>query len=265
VKDLVSEYLDRSKLPYEVEPLKDIIGVLSQALLKLWEEVDTLKAENAALREENAALRAENAELRAANAKLRQENAVLKADNEILRSEIAVLKHKIFGKGKGRGKTEEKKTSVELVAGGSNRQADSPAGGQNKQKNHQKNHPGRSPLRPDLPRERLVYDIETAQKICPKCQGFLSLIGEEISEQLEWVRASLKVLEQVRLKYGCRKCSQTIITAPTPYKPIEKGLAGPNLMAHVVVSKFCDHLPLYRQEQIFKRYGVSLRRSTLCR
>ncbi len=65
-------------------------------------------------------------------------------------------------------------------------------------------------------------------------------------------------------KYACKKCYQTIITATTPYKPLEKGIAGPNLMVHVVVSKFCDHLPLYRQEKILRRYGISLNRSTLC-
>lgn len=256
LKDLVSSYLDRSTLPNEVEPLKDIIGVLSQALLKLWEEVDALKADNALLREENAVLRAENAqlraenaELRAENAELRRENAELRAHNEILQAEVTLLKHKIFGSGKSKTKKKEFKGKT-------------PPANTNTDK---KKNPGRQTPGKNLPRERHVYDISASQKTCPECGGGLTLIGEEISEQIELIRASLKVLEHVRLKYGCKICGQTVVTAPAPYKPIEKGLAGPNLIANVLVSKFCDHVPLYRQEKIFKRRGASLSRGTLCR
>jgi transposase/cell division protein FtsB len=251
MKEVVGQYLDCSSLPNEVESLKDIIVVLSQALLKLWEEVDELKAENVVLRadnvllrQENVLLRQENATLKAENAILRQENAALKAENALLREEIQALKSKVFGR------KSEKSQKKSLGSG------HKPANG-NK-------HPGRQKGKEEWLRDRLVYDLPLAQKTCPHCQGFLSLIGEEISEQLEWVRPSLKVLEQVRLKYGCKICHTTVVTAPTPYKPIEKGLAGPNLIAHVVVSKFLDHLPLYRQEKIFHRYGLSLNRSTLC-
>jgi transposase len=255
LKDLVSGYLERSTLPDEVEPLKDIIGVLSRALLKLSDEVAALRAENALLRAENATLRAENAqlkaelaELRLSNDKLMAENAVLKADNGILQADVTLLKHKIFGSGKG--KTKKKDFKDKTLSANSN---------------DKKKHPGRQTPGKDLHRERVVYDIAASKKTCPHCQSFLTQIGEEISEQIEWVRASLKVLEHVRLKYACKSCSQTVVTAPTPYKPIEKGLAGPNLIAHVLVSKFCDHLPLYRLAQILKRYGISISRGTLCR
>jgi len=249
LKDLVSGYLDRSTLPNEVDPLKDIIGVLSQALLKLWEEVDALKADNALLRAENAQLRAENVALRAENAELRRENAELKAHNEILQAEVTLLKHKVFGSSKGSSKKKDSK--------GKN-----PPANNNTDK---RKSPGRQTPGKNLPRERHVYDIPASEKTCPECGEGLTLIGEEISEQIEWVRASLKVLEQVRLKYGCKACSRTVVTAPTPYKPIEKGLAGPNLIAHVLVTKLADHVPLYRQEKIFERKGMSFSRSTLCR
>ena len=245
MREVVGQYLDRSSLPDEVEPLKDMIVILSQALLKLWEEVDELKAENAALRADNVLLRQEDATLKAENAILRQENVALKADNALLREEIEVLKGKVFGR-------KSEKSQKKSLKG-----PDEAANGNRK-------HPGRQRGKLEWLRERLVYDLPSTQKVCPHCQSFLSLIGEDVSEQLEWVRPSLKVLEQVRLKYSCKKCHQTVATAPTPYKPIEKGLAGPHLMAHVVVSKFLDHLPFYRQEKILNRYGLSLNRSTLC-
>lgn len=90
------------------------------------------------------------------------------------------------------------------------------------------------------------------------------MIGEETSEQLELVRSYFKVIKHCRLKYACKNYYQGVVLAPTPYKPLEKGLAGPNLMAHVIVNKMCDRFPLYRQEKILSRYGINLNRSTLC-
>lgn len=116
----------------------------------------------------------------------------------------------------------------------------------------------------ELPRELITYDLSEAEKHCPECKGELHQIGKEISEQLEYVPASLKVKQHIRLKYGCRKCASTVLTADMPYQPIAKGLAGPNLLAHIIVSKYEDHIPLHRQERIFGRYGVELSKSTLC-
>jgi transposase len=87
-------------------------------------------------------------------------------------------------------------------------------------------------------------------------------IGETISEMLDYVPARLRVLRIRRPKYGCRTCG-TIHQAPAPERPIAKGRASASLLAHVLVSKYCDHLPLYRQSQIFARQGVMLNRSTL--
>ena len=82
-------------------------------------------------------------------------------------------------------------------------------------------------------------------------------IGEEVSERLEYVPASLKVIEEVRAKYAC-SCGGALKTAPKPAQPIEKGLAGASLLAQVAVSKYADHCPLHRQEVIFRRHGVEL-------
>ena len=89
-------------------------------------------------------------------------------------------------------------------------------------------------------------------------------IGEEVREQLEYVPASLIVLQHVRPKYACQACQANVVIAERLPEPIEKGLPGPGLLAHVAVSKYADHLPLYRQEGIFKRFGVELSRSTMC-
>ena len=88
--------------------------------------------------------------------------------------------------------------------------------------------------------------------------------GEETSEQLEYVPAVVKVIEHARIKYACKACQDTPVVAPPPDKVIDKGLAGPGLMAHVAVSKFEDHLPNYRLEDIFARHGLEIPRSTQC-
>jgi transposase len=118
--------------------------------------------------------------------------------------------------------------------------------------------------RPSLPahlsREDRRLDVE--HQACPCCGGALHLIGETVSEMLDHVPARLRVIRICRPRYGCRACG-TIRQAPAPERTIAKGLATPALLAHVLVSKYCDHLPLYRQSQIFARQGVELDRSTL--
>ena len=112
-----------------------------------------------------------------------------------------------------------------------------------------------------LPREDVRFDVES--QTCPCCGGALHLIGETVSEMLDHVPARLRVVRLCRPRYGCRACG-TIHQAPAPERPIAKGLATPALLAHVLVSKYCDHLPLYRQSEIYAREGVDLDRSTLC-
>jgi len=122
---------------------------------------------------------------------------------------------------------------------------------------------GRKRLPSNLPRQRIVYDVPAEQRHCPHCPETLQRIGEEVSERLEYVPASLSVIEEACQKYACPK-GCTVVTAQKPMVPIEKGLPGPGLLAHVAVSKYADHLPLARQEGMFRRQGVELARSTLC-
>lgn len=119
---------------------------------------------------------------------------------------------------------------------------------------------GRRPLPEHLPREDRIYEPET--QCCPDCGGVLHLLGEDVSEQLEYVPGHWKVLRHRRPKRTCQRC-EVIVQAAAPSRPIERGLPGPGLHAHVLVAKYCDHLPLYRQCDIYARDGVFLSRSTL--
>ena len=130
---------------------------------------------------------------------------------------------------------------------------------------------GRRRLPKDLPREKIVHDLPENEKPCPCCGQMRHVIGQEISEQLDYVPARLKVIEHVRLTYACPTCEAQaaeggpqITTAEKPLAPIEKGLAAPGLLAYVIVSKYGDHLPLYRLERILERHGIQIKRSTMC-
>src|SRR5499427_290121 len=120
--------------------------------------------------------------------------------------------------------------------------------------------PARRTLPDHLPRETRRH--EPKETACPQCQGELRKLGEDISEMLEYVPASFRVIRHVRTKLSCTKCD-CIVQAAAPSRPIERGLAGPGLLAHVLVSKYCDHQPLYRQSEIYARQDVELERSTL--
>jgi len=122
---------------------------------------------------------------------------------------------------------------------------------------------GRQRLPKHLDRRQVTYELPAEDQHCPSCQAHLTRIGEEISERLEYVPASLIVLEERCAKYACPK-GCTVRTAVKPMQPIEKGLPGPGLLAQVAVSKYADHLPLHRQTQMFARQGVTLSRQTLC-
>ena len=122
---------------------------------------------------------------------------------------------------------------------------------------------GRQPLPRTLTRERIEHELSEAERQCPHCAETMPRIGEEVSERLEYVPASLKVVEDVRAKYAC-SCGGALKTAAKPAQPIEKGLAGASLLAQVAVSKYADHCPLHRQEVIFRRHGVELSRKTMC-
>jgi transposase len=120
---------------------------------------------------------------------------------------------------------------------------------------------GRRALPAHLKRERIVHDLDEAEKHCAACAQDLREFGEETSERYEYIPAQLIVIEDVCKKYSC---ACTVKTAGKPSQPIEKSTAGPSLLTQVIVSKYADHLPLHRQAKIFSRFGVELSDQTMC-
>jgi transposase len=120
----------------------------------------------------------------------------------------------------------------------------------------------RKPLPSHLP--RVTHTHLPKEESCTKCGGAFRKLGEDVSELLEYVPASFKVIRHVRPRLCCPGCER-VVQAPAPARPIERSFAGAGLLAHVLTAKFCDHLPLYRQSEIYAREGVELDRSTLAK
>jgi transposase len=137
-------------------------------------------------------------------------------------------------------------------------------GGEASDRKKQRKGHGRRPLPDHLPREEVIHELTDEERTCPCCGKLRKEIGSEVSEQLEFVPASLKVIQHHRKKYACDACEEHVAIADKPPQPINKGLPGPGLLAHTVLSKYGDYLPLYRQEDILSRHGIIIRRSTLC-
>lgn len=134
---------------------------------------------------------------------------------------------------------------------------------------HRRVKSGRKPLPEDLPRVEIVHDVPVEQKHCG-CGAEKSRIGEEVAEQLDVVPARVQVLRHIRPKYACRQCEgvqddgPTVVIAPPPAQLIPKSYASAGLLACILIAKFADAQPFYRQEGIFKRLGVDLNRTTMC-
>lgn len=128
---------------------------------------------------------------------------------------------------------------------------------------HARNKPKRKPLPENLPREEVIHDIDESQKTC-ECGCKKEHFGEEITEQLKAVRPKLSVIRHIRLKYACKQCESGVTIAPMPNLLLPKSNATASLIAFIIIAKYCDHLPLYRQEQIWKRYGIDIPRNTMC-
>ncbi len=127
----------------------------------------------------------------------------------------------------------------------------------------QKCHPVRRALPKDFPRERLVHDLPESEKICT-CGAHWVQIGEEITEQLKYIPAQLSVIQHVQPKYACKPCQENVKIAAMPLLLLPKSIATPELVAHTIVAKYADHIPLYRQEAIWQRLEIDLSRSSLC-
>ena len=114
-----------------------------------------------------------------------------------------------------------------------------------------------------MPRYRTVYELDEDERHCPDCGDVMAEFGEITSEELEHIRMTL-VHQMARKKYCCKKCQDKVLTSDGPVRVLDKCMAGPSFLAHVLVQKFADHLPLYRQERMLKRDGIAITRATLC-
>jgi transposase len=123
---------------------------------------------------------------------------------------------------------------------------------------------GRVPLPAHLPRERIEYHPPQEDVVCSCCGQAKQIMGEEITEELDYVPASFVVRQHVRFKYVCRHCQEGVVSADLPPRPIDKGRPGTGLLAHVLTSKYADHTPLNRQQGIFRRHDVDIHRSPMC-
>jgi transposase len=223
-------------LPNDVEALKGLI----------------LK-HSAALAERNATLAERNAKLEAAEALL----LFQKLELEKLRFQIACLKRIKYGRSSeqlDRELTQMQLSIEDLEASLAAKPLEvRPAPKESSEK------PARRALPEHLPREEIVHENPRA---CLACGGQLRPLGQDASEMLEYVPGHFRVIRHVRPKLSCAAC-QKIVQPEAPSRPIARGVAGPGLLAHILVSKYCDHLPLYRQSKIYARENIDLPRSTL--
>jgi len=203
---------------------------------------------------------------RALIATLHDELTKVQHENASLRHQLDVLCQRMFGKKSERVDPRQLQLALEQLANepGPVSEPVEMDSGETPVRGHQRRRPtGRRPLPPHLPRHRIELDVADADKQCA-CGHAKTRIGESVSEKLEYQPASFVVIETVRAKYACPVCHDGVVEAPAPPQAVEKSLAGEGLLAHVVVSKYVDHLPLYRLEGIFAREGIDLARTTLC-
>jgi len=193
-------------------------------------------------------------------AELQAENDRLRIEHRLLSEQVAYLKQQLFGPKRERLIDHPELFEREAEAPAPEPVVETKVAGHNRKRRH----PGRNPFPEHLPREIVEIPLSEEERICSQCGSGKAALTPEVTKELERVPSHLFVREYHREKCACRACGGEITTAPAPSRPIEKGIAGPALMAQVVSDKFCEHLPLYRQEQRFKREGVKLSRQTLC-
>lgn len=206
------------------------------------------------VRELAGVLERQDAELTATKARLADRDAEL----EKLQLFLAALKRQTFGRSSEKQHPDQLTLSLEAIeeqiaALKAKSEPAAPAAAPGKK-------PSRRPLPGHLPRDERRHEPQGCA--CPACGGRLHVIGEDVSEVLDYVPAQFKVIRHVRPRFACRAC-ESIHQAPMPSLPIERGRPGAGLLAQVLIAKFCDHLPLYRQSLIYARADVELDRSTL--
>jgi transposase len=193
----------------------------------------------------------------------------LLADYLDIKRQLAYLKRMIFGQKRERFVPAVPEEQMSLDALFETAGAKIPGFAESKEKiSYERRKPkrghGRNPIPEDLHREKHVLDVPESEKTCSCCGAQKKHIGDDVTEELEYKPAVFFVNQYVRPKYACPKCPDNgITTAPMPPRPIDKGVAGPGLLAYILVSKYVDHLPLYRLQQMFMRYNIHIHRSSM--
>jgi transposase len=182
------------------------------------------------------------------------------AELEKLRGYLAKLKRLKFGRSSEQRDADQLALAFEEIEADIGALSDARPSEAGSQEDRSPAKRGRRPLPGHLPREEQRHEPEGCG--CPNCGGALHQIGEDVSEVLDYEPAQFKVIRHVRPRFACRAC-ESITQMPTPSLPIERGRPGPGLLAQVIVAKYADHLPLYRQSEIYARSGVELHRSSL--
>lgn len=203
---------------------------------------------------------------RALIATLQDELTRTQRENASLRHQLDVLCQRLFGKKSERVDPRQLQLALEQLANepGPVTEPIEMDSGETPVRGHTRRRTtGRRPLPTHLPRQRVDVELPEADRRCG-CGELKARIGESLSEKLEYHPASFVVIETARAKYACARCHDGVVEAPAPPQAVEKSLAAEGLLAHVVVSKYVDHLPLHRLSGIFARQGVELSRTTLC-
>ena len=197
---------------------------------------------------------------------LREQLRTSQRDNERLRHQVDQLARRLYGRKTER--VDPNQAELDLGADPQHTAEDEgsriPGTAEESESTRERTRRGRKKLPTDLPRTRIVLEPDSKDLICPCCEGEKRRIGSDITEELEYEPAVLYIKEYERPKYACPRCEHGVVQAALPARPIEKGRPGPGLLAHVVVSKYSEHMPLYRQETVFPRSGVEISRRTLC-
>jgi len=203
--------------------------------------------------------------------KLEKEKDRLERNTEILSDELELWKQKIFGRSSEK-LTEEEKQQMRLFDEAEEGSGEAAPTETVEVPSYSRKKRGRKALPASLPRVEVLHDIDEEEKSCG-CGAALVRIGEETSEQLQFIPAKMEVIRHIRPKYACKACEgergkegqKAVKIAPPPAQMIPKSITTPSLLAYVLVSKFCDALPFYRQEKLFRRIGIEIPRSTMCR
>ena len=210
----------------------------------------------------------ENAPVLPSYADLKTQNSALISEIEILRHNLGILQRAMFGTKSEKSDPltmEQLSLLFDEAEAGCDPQAemDLDDGEDDIIAPETKKKTGRKPLPANLPRKKIIYDLPESEKRCP-CGCMLTKIGEETSEQLDYIPATLQVIQNIRYKYACKSCEDTVRRAPVPVTALPRSNATAGLLSQIIVSKFEDHLPLDRQSKIWARLDIAISTTTLC-